>query len=139
MDIADGVTWRVTNLSMGTFTGSTLRTEVSTGGKTTPASQGGTTQVTATFREVTGRGTLRVRYRQSVLSAKAPVDAATRSAGPISSARAPKIVYPPHGVLLPPNLHQLEIQRDRGNGDDLFLVELIGPLLELKLYTIWNT
>ena len=139
VEITDRVTWSVANPSMGQFSGSTLRTEVSIGGKTSPASQGGITEIKATYKEVTGRGSLRVVYRQSVLSPKAPANSASRFGGPVSPGRTPKIVYPHHGVLLPPNLHQLELQWDKGSGNDLFLVKLQSPLMELKLYTTWNT
>ena len=139
VDITDKVTWSVANPSMGSFTGSTLRTEVSLGGKTSPAGQGGVTEVMAKYREVTGRGRLKVVLQQSVISPKAPADSANRFGGPSSAARAPKIVYPPDGVLLPPNLHQLEIQWDKGSGNDLFLVKIESPLLKLKIYTTWNT
>ena len=139
VEITDKVTWAVANPSMGRFSGSTLRTEVSSGGKVSSASQGGITEVIATYKEVTGRARLRVVYRLSVLSPKAPADSASRFGGGAVPKRAPKIVYPTSGVLLPPNLHQLEIHWDKGSGNDLFLVKIVSPLMELKLYTTWNT
>ncbi len=139
VDITEHVTWALANASMGRFVGATLRTEVGTGSAPRPAGQGGTTEVTATLGEVIGRARLKVVYRQSVRSPKVPADADKRFAGPVSAARAPRIVYPAGGVLLPPNLHQLELQWDKGAGNDLFLVTITSPLLQLKLYTTWNT
>ena len=55
-----------------------------------------------------------------------PVNPATKFAGTVSAARAPGIVYPNDGVMLPPNLRRLDIHWDGGAGNDLFELKFIG-------------
>lgn len=139
VDVSDQVSWSVAQGSMGRFVGSTFRTEVLSGGKAVAASHGGQTTVQAKFRGVTASAALRVRFRATLVSPKAPPGAAGKFGGKVTGSRAPRLVYPGSGVLVPPNLGQLELQWSKGNGNDLFLVKITSPLLELKVITPWTS
>ena len=45
------------------------------------------------------------------------------------------MVYPPDGVLIPPNLTMLEVQFTPPAGTTLFELSFVGPALDLKIYT----
>ncbi|MFO8070909.1 MAG: putative metal-binding motif-containing protein [Polyangia bacterium] len=54
--------------------------------------------------------------------------------GAVDPGRAPAIVYPQSGVLIPPNLFDLEIQWDGGAGNDVWKVELDGVSQDAVAY-----
>ena len=47
-----------------------------------------------------------------------PADPSALFAGTADTARAPKVVYPNDGVLVPPNLGKLELHWLRGSADN---------------------
>jgi hypothetical protein len=65
----------------------------------------------------------------------APADASGRFGGAEDTARAPAVVYPGDGVIMPPNLTGFEIHFRPGTGNDLFEVTLQGDRGRLRLYT----
>jgi WD40-like Beta Propeller Repeat len=66
----------------------------------------------------------------------APGDASNQFGGAADPAAAPTLVYPPDGVLVPPNLNELEIQFTPAAGTSLFEVGFTGPNgLNLRVYT----
>src|SRR5207253_9927075 len=72
--------------------------------------------------------------------AGAPADAPTKFGGAADPAAAPAIVYPPDGVLVPPNLNELEIQFVPATGTNLFEIAFSGPNgLNLRVYTNCTT
>ncbi|MBS2026406.1 MAG: hypothetical protein JST54_00760 [Deltaproteobacteria bacterium] len=48
---------------------------------------------------------------------------------------APQIVYPPNGVLVPPNMNSLEFHFIPGAGQTLFKLELHSPTATMDIYT----
>jgi hypothetical protein len=65
----------------------------------------------------------------------APTDSAARFNGAEDSARAPGIVYPEAGVILPPNLTGFEVHFAPGAGNDLFEVSLRGDRGAVRIFT----
>jgi hypothetical protein len=65
----------------------------------------------------------------------APTDSATRFNGTEDSARAPSMVYPEAGVILPPNLTGFEVHFLPGTGNDLFEVSLRGDRGAVRIFT----
>ena len=135
VDITDKVTWKLGNPLLGRLVGSTFRTEVLSGGKAAVAEQGGSTTVTASLKEVSGVGSLKVILKRKLISPGAPADADKRFGGPAAPNRAPSVLYPLDGVLVPPNLRQMEVQWTKGAGNGLFEVSFTGALCDVKVYT----
>jgi len=65
----------------------------------------------------------------------APADAATKFGGSVDPGRAPTIVYPPDGTLMPPNIATVDVQFLPGAGNDLFDVSFESPDVNLHIYT----
>lgn len=65
----------------------------------------------------------------------APADSASRFAGMSDATRAPSIVYPSDGVVLPPNLGAFEVHFRPGAGNDLFAVTFTGDRGALRIFT----
>ncbi len=64
-----------------------------------------------------------------------PVDPEAPFNGPADASRAPDLVYPNDGVLLPPNLRLLEIHFMPGAGNTLFEIGFSNALTDIKVYT----
>lgn len=65
-----------------------------------------------------------------------PAQPGTRFIGAAAPERAPQIVYPNPGVLLPPNLKRLDVQWRRGAADnDLFEVSFVSAGATISYYT----
>ncbi len=79
-----------------------------------------------------------VRHNTDISLGSAPADASSRFGGTEDSARAPSIVYPSDGVILPPNLTGFEVHYRPGAGNDLFEVSFQGDRGLLRLYTPCN-
>jgi hypothetical protein len=62
-------------------------------------------------------------------------DAPLRFDGADDPDRAPSLVYPAHGVLVPPNLNQLELHFRPGSGNVLFEITFQAPGLHVAVYT----
>jgi TolB protein len=65
----------------------------------------------------------------------APADSPSRFNGTEDSSRAPTIVYPGDGVILPPNLTGFEVHFRPGTGNALFEVSLRGDRGTVRVYT----
>lgn len=129
-DVTSKVVWTVAEPLLGTFTGSTLETSVD---------RAGTTKVFATAGSKMGSGDLVIILRAKVGDAEStglPADPSTLFAGAADAGRAPKIVYPNDGVLVPPNLGKLEIHYLRGAADNaLFELGIKSAIVDVKIYT----
>ncbi|MEZ4408656.1 MAG: hypothetical protein R3A52_19615 [Polyangiales bacterium] len=68
----------------------------------------------------------------------APSDSASRLGGGDEPWRAPSIVYPEEGTILPPNLTGFEVHFRPGAGNDLFEVSLRGDRGALRVFTRCN-
>jgi hypothetical protein len=103
----------------------------STTGSTTGSSTGGTT---GSYNGPDMGPTL--PFDSTVTESGAPNDAATRFGGAADPTAAPALIYPPDGVLVPPNLSVLEVQFVPATGTNLFEIAFTGPNgLNLRVYT----
>lgn len=65
-----------------------------------------------------------------------PASPAAAFAGELVEARAPRLVYPNEGVLLPPNLGRLEVHFQRGATENtLFEIRFASATADLRYYT----
>jgi hypothetical protein len=108
-----------------TFAGPTLTATANAVGKAT---------VHADLRTVFGEANLRIRLTKTLVVGGAQADAATKFGGVVDPARAPAVVYPSPGVMVPPNMNQIEWQYQPGTGNDLFELTVKGSLLDLRVY-----
>ena len=75
-------------------------------------------------------------FDSTVTETGAPADAPNQFGGAADPAAAPALVYPPDGLLIPPNLNEMEIQFVPANGTTLFEIAFTGPNnLNLRVYT----
>jgi hypothetical protein len=72
---------------------------------------------------------------QTVITGGAPSDAPNQFGGGSDLASAPSLVYPPDGVMMPPNISMLEVQFQPATGTDLFELTFTTAKLTLKVYT----
>lgn len=63
-----------------------------------------------------------------------PVNPGTKFGGTLDAGRAPRIVYPNDGTMLPPNLRRLDIHWDKGTGNDLFQLTFAGSNSHVTYY-----
>lgn len=63
-----------------------------------------------------------------------PADAGAKFGGAADATRAPRVVYPNDGVMLPPNLRRLDVHFDPGTGNDLFELRFAGPNSTVTYY-----
>jgi WD40-like Beta Propeller Repeat len=78
-------------------------------------------------------------FDSTVVEPGAPNDAPNKFGGAADPGAAPTVVYPPDGVLVPPNTNEIEIQFVPATGTDLFEIAFTGPNgLNLRVYTGCN-
>lgn len=73
-----------------------------------------------------------------VIMSGTPSDAATKFGGAVDPSRAPTLIYPPDGTLMPPNIATLDVQFLPGTGNDLFEVSFESSAVSLHVYTSCN-
>jgi hypothetical protein len=76
---------------------------------------------------------------QTVIAPGAPANAPTLFSGPSDPSLGPALVYPPDGVIMPPNLSDLEFQFLPAAGTTVFELHLRSTYLDLTIYTPCNT
>ena len=126
-DVTDRAQFSLESGNLGSFAGSAF---------TSTLNQGGRTRVVAALDGVTGTTGLTLRLRQSYPDpgSDVPDDPAGPFEGPVDPARAPDVVYPNDGVLVPPNLKLLELHFRPGAGNTLFEIAYANDLTEVKVY-----
>ena len=67
--------------------------------------------------------------------AGAPADSAGRFTGSLDPSRAPSLVYPADGTIVPPNLPSFEVHFNPGAGNTLFAVTFTGDRGTVTAYT----
>ncbi len=128
-DISDEVTFFVDDVELGRFDGATFTSDVRKGGQTT---------VRATHDSVSGLAVLTLVIRQRHGDPQAtdlPTDPAAPFEGPADPDRAPSLVYPADGVLLPPNLEALEVHFMPGLENTLFELSFASEYTDVKVFT----
>jgi hypothetical protein len=132
-DVTAATTFDLDDTYVGLFTdGNTFVTASDRGGKTTIRAK--------TTTGVTGSTGVLVVYKKVFLGSgiSSGVEKSFDSATSDSS-RAPTIAYPPDGVLVPPNLVELEFQWSPGSGNTIFELALKQTGLDIRLYTKCQT
>lgn len=127
-DVSDRAEFALANNALGSFVGADF---------TSTLSQGGRTRVVATVDGVQGDTGLTIKIQQRYPdpgSGGLPADPAGPFEGPADPSRAPDVVYPNDGVLLPPNLRKLEVHFRPGAGNTLFEISFVNELTEIKVY-----
>jgi len=128
-DISDRVRFSLANGALGGFVGRDFKSTLD---------QGGRTRVVAQYEAVQGETGLVIRLRQRYVDPSAPALPADPEApfgGPVDAGRAPDVVYPNDGVLLPPNLRLLEVHFRPGANNTLFEISFANDLTDVKVYT----
>jgi hypothetical protein len=126
-DVTDLVQFNLAEATLGSFVASEL---------TTTVEKGGQTEVVATAGAISGSTGVTIRLEQSYSdpASTLPGDPAAPFAGTDDPGRAPALVYPNNGVLVPPNLGRLELHFMPGANNTLFEITFESAVLELKVY-----
>lgn len=126
-DVTDLVQFNLAEATLGSFQADEL---------TTTVQKGGQTQVVATAGAITGSTGVTIRLEQTYSDpgSMLPVDPAAPFGGSPDAARAPALVYPNDGVVVPPNLGKLEVHFRPGAGNTLFEITFSSTLIQLKVY-----
>jgi hypothetical protein len=128
-DITNRVQFSLADSSLGSFFGPDFKSYTTHGGRT---------RVIAELGGVRGDTGLVLRVRQRHADPNAtglPQDPSAPFGGPVDTARAPDVVYPNDGVLLPPNLSLLEVHFHPGTNNTLFEIAFENDLTDIRVYT----
>jgi hypothetical protein len=122
-----GVQFTVADGALGSFDG---------GHFTSTTDHGGRTSVVAGVGKATGTTglTLKLRQRWADPGSALPASPEQSFSGPDAPAVAPDLIYPNDGVLVPPNLGQLEFHVRPGPGNQLYALSLANDLTDLEVY-----
>ena len=124
-DLTDDVEFGISVAKLGTFDDATL---------TTSTVYGGIATVTAEAYGVTGETGVTIDIHTVHVDDSAPENAADLFEGEDDPAKAPTVLYPPDGVLIPPNLADVDFMWDAGTGNDLWRIRFSGEYLEMEVY-----
>jgi hypothetical protein len=133
---ADGHTADVTASTLFSLDDTTIG-HFSTNVYTSATNRGGTTKVSALYDGVIGTTTLTLTYGRVILdpgSTGLPANIATLFGGTADPTRAPDIVYPNDGVLVPPNLGKLEVHFMPGTGNTAFQLSIHSAYTDVTIY-----
>ncbi|MBI2394885.1 MAG: PD40 domain-containing protein [Deltaproteobacteria bacterium] len=122
-DITAEAAFGLLDPTLGTFAGNKLT-----------ATKEGKTMVRASARGMTVETGLTVRGPVTVVVGGAPSDAPSKFGGAVDATRAPKLLYPGDGTMVPPNMNVLEFQFEPGSGNSLFELAFKGPGIDVKVY-----
>lgn len=129
VDLTDEVLFSLENSRIGGFEGPRFESV---------AHRGGETEVLARQSGVTGRATLSVvfqaRHDDPATGDDLPDDPGSALDGDEDEDRAPELVYPNDGTLVPPNLRDLEIHFLPGEGNDLYELTFENAVTEISVY-----
>ncbi len=125
-DVTGRAQLSVDDSTLGSMSGATF---------TAYGTKAGITNVRATVDGTTVTTTVTVRMKTVVIAPGAPANAPDLFGGNPDLTVAPAFVYPPDGVLIPPNLDELEVQYTRAASTQLFEISFSSPALDLVIYT----
>jgi hypothetical protein len=124
-EVTAEATWAAEDVTLGYFIQSTFNGSPGKVGKT---------KVTATANGVSASTTLTIANKTVVIGPGAPPDAEGKFGGEDDPAAKPQLVYPPDGVLVPPNMNSLEIHFIPAPGQTLFEIAFQAPTVVLSVY-----
>jgi hypothetical protein len=123
-EVTNEAQWSVGTTSLGSFNGARFTSSVD---------RGGTTNIHARVGEESADTRLTLRIERTIITSGTPPDAPTRFGGTADPSRAPELVYPNDGVMVPPNLSELEFHY-RTNGSTLFELHILAATVDLRIY-----
>jgi hypothetical protein len=132
-DISTVVAWSISDSALGAFASNTFNTGTVSGGVgVVTARANGMLQMTML--------TVRVQTTRSVMptggGAPIPTMPSHLFGGASDPSRAPTLVYPNDGVLLPPNLGRVEVHWLRGpTSNTLFEIAFTNAITDVRFYT----
>lgn len=127
-DLTQGAFFSIDDDSLGQFTGATFHANGTSGTSTVRVSTG----------DKTAQTSITVRSSTVIITPGAPPDSPTKFGGPEDASKAPSMVYPADGVLVPPNMNVLEFQFMPGAGNDLFELTFKTPSVVAQVYLTCN-
>jgi hypothetical protein len=133
-DVTSKVSFSVDDTEVGGFAGGRFSTSNLRGGYTTVRARAGSIIASAQLMVI-------IKQRQVDPSPlppgvdPLPADPGGPFGGPADAARAPSLVYPADGVLLPPNLGKLEIHFRPGTDNTLFAIDFASPVTDVTIFT----
>lgn len=131
-EITDQTNFGLDNAGVGSFAGSVF---------TSSTTQGGVTKVQAFAGTMSGSAQLTVHFTASVVvppvsGTPIPTDPGQKFQGTPQASRAPQIVYPNGGVMLPPNIQRLEVHFKPGAAQNtLFQLSFVSKTTAVTTYT----
>lgn len=128
-DITSSVAFSLDDTGLGSFTGAEFVSRVERGGFTLVRASAGSVVATTTLSLM-----LRQRYGDPA-SVDLPVDPGPLFDGPEDAGRAPQLVYPNPGVLVPPNLDELEFHFTPGAPENtVFALSFTNDFTDVVVY-----
>ncbi|MFE8600420.1 hypothetical protein [Archangium violaceum] len=132
-DVTGRATFSIDDTRLGLFLGSTFNSSTTVGGTSFVRARIGTKSVST---DIT------VKLDQKVPDTTAPTGTTPLPANPdgrfngaADASRKPQIVYPNHGVMVPPNLGQLEIHFLSGpSSNTLFELQFTNTITDVRVY-----
>ena len=129
VDLTDQAQFSLDNQGVGSFEGASFTSSIARGGRS---------GVSATVGSTTGTTSLSVTIRQEHTDPDSaddlPDDPGGHFGGDENSDRAPELVYPNDGVLVPPNLEELEFHFFPGDDNDLFELTFANEFTDVTVY-----
>jgi hypothetical protein len=132
-DITAQCTFYLRDVALGGFTGAMFTSGTDVGGVTT---------VSASAGSLTGTTQLTLILKQKMNdpgSTGLPADPGSKFGGTVNAGRAPDLVYPNDGVLLPPNLGKLEFHFKPGTQNTLFELAFTNAVTDVRVYARCTT
>ncbi len=129
-DVTADTTFSIQDPTLGSFAGHTF---------TSVTDRGGHSNIHASAHGLTAQTGITIRLTQIVIGPGAPPDAPTKFGGADDPSRAPTLVYPNDGTMVPPNLNVLEFHFMPGAGNSLFELSFQGTTVDLKVYLVCTT
>jgi hypothetical protein len=123
-DVTATASFSLDDPSLGSFAGATF----------TPAGQPGRATVHCVADGQVAETSLTIKTQQVIITTGAPADAPGKFGGAIDPSKAPSLVYPADGTMVPPNMNVLELHFLPGANNDLFELTFSAALLDVKVY-----
>lgn len=125
VDVSAEATFSLDNAGLGIFVGPRL---------TIPPNARGKAQVKVLARGVTATTSLFLVEKSVVIGPGAGPDAPGKFGNEVDPKASLQVVYPPSGVLVPPNMNSLEFHFIPAPGQTLFELRLLAPKVQLSAY-----
>jgi len=129
IEVTDETTFTLSHGDFGSFAGAHF---------TSATDRGGHTKVIGMARGKAGQADLTIRLERVILGPGATEGDPDLFDGADDPSRAPELVYPPDGIIVPANLNQLEVHY-MPSSNSVFELQLQGSALDVKVYFTCET